>query len=184
MKQIPLLQGKALLVEMPNLKLITTIHKGLLVAGVNQKDVSSKCIKIDRGDVKGFLQLPPGNWRIIGMLSEVTEEQAAEIVDGDRIPFDETQGAYRDYTYKSNWGAAWLSSALESLDSAIEAAAYTFSNPYGEVEPKYDGYNYNYGFAYESPTEKKRFERDFNDWQAAQSRVLCRERCLLLGREI
>ena len=104
-KLISILSGKAIIVELPEranpLKLFNDERPYLSFF------VSAETPR---------LYLPPGNWRIIGMLSEVTEEQAAGMVEGGEIPFDETANAYRNYSYKSEWGAMWLSTALEYLD--------------------------------------------------------------------
>lgn len=166
MKQIILLQGKALLIEMPNLKLITTIHKGLLVAGVNQKDVSSKCRRIDRGDIKGFVQLPPGNWQILGMLSEVTENQLDGVIESDTF-----MGGGVTIHKNYNQGG-WLPTRVMSLDSAISADGWYF-DPIGDEPIRLpEGHN-----------SHGTHEAMWNQWREVQSRVLCRERCLLLGRE-
>lgn len=162
MKQIPLLQGKALLIELPEGAKDPFVAKTYIDEDGHTYDTDPQWIEWSGTYPNSTIDLPPGNWRIIGMLSEVTEDQAAEIVDGDRIPFDETQGAYRDYTYKSNWGAAWLSSALESLESSILAEGWYFDNPIQTVDDNYAA---------------------IGDYYGNESRVLSRDRCLLLGRD-
>lgn len=170
MKQLTILSGRCLVVEMPEGAKLRGLQKlqpnGLIYADPCGHDV--------------LLDLPPGNWRIIGMLSEVTEEQAEQIVgfgdadpSGDRFVvghrlFDKEQEEpflfWRDVT------------ALESLDSAILAENWYFENPYGKDEPIVD-----------DPDPHSQYHGAQQDelarWQQAQSRVLDRSRCLLLGRD-
>lgn len=165
MKQIPLLQGKALLIELPeglgeyNMFLWDAYYD---VTGDFHEVPSLASTHKDPDKTR--ILLPEGNWRIIGMLSEVTEEQAAHLVKFVGHPWC----AYKDYTTDKNW----FNTALESLESAILAERYTFINP----TPKPDC---------DCITEYDREGCDQECWKYinAQSRVLCRERCLLLGRE-
>jgi len=121
--------------------------------------------------------LPPGNWRIIGMLSEVTEEQIIPLVERESEPvycyeqeYPEYVGDewwYRDYQAQDDSDYKYSHyTALESLESAIKAEGYYLDeNPIPEPDIS-------------------RYPND--DWVAdynnAQSRVLSRERCLLLMR--
>lgn len=163
-KLIPILSGRCLVVELPeratNLQLLT-VHQG---------SKSFPSLKYDRPDlVRGFIDLPTGNWRIIGMLSEVTDEQAATFVK-----LHATIKKYKDYlTSKEHPTNVFTKTALESLESAILAEGWKFHNPY--KKPDYIPKTMTAEFAY---------REEMDDWEKAESRVLCRERCLLLGREI
>lgn len=165
MKQIPLLQGKALLIEMTegatNLKVLT-VHQG---------SKSFPSLKYDRPDlVRGFIDLPPGNWRIIGMLSEVTEEEAATIAEEVRVMNQRTKG-YRTYNVDQYGNEGYFESAIKSLDSAILAEGYLLESP---PAPK---------CGCTGPAEEGVCDA-CDEWMTAQPRILDRSRCLLLGREI
>lgn len=140
--------------------------------------------------------LPEGNWRIIGMLSEVTEEQAAELVDepyesgieqytepGDLTGWTVSEApmgtkytkvmykGYRDYTKDPDSYSVRevnpFGTALESLDSAILAEGWYFENPVKI-----------HTWASENADDYRK------QWEEGKKRVLDRSRCLLLGREI
>ena len=119
MKHFPILQGKAHVVELPegatNLQVVT-IHQG---------SKSFPSLKYDRPDlVRGYIDLPPGTWQIVGMLPEVTEEEAAGLVTWD--------GPYNFFT---------VPTMVESLESAILAEGYAFqSTPKPENKDFYWGY--------------------------------------------
>ncbi len=57
--------------------------------------------------------LPKGNWTIVGVCSEITEEQAMDIIDPNKIYF-----VYKDYRLNDN---DFLSSPLESFHSLTTA---------------------------------------------------------------
>jgi len=147
MKQIPILSGKAMIVELPEGAPTPD------VINTGQSHLSWLDIDINLPDIN----LPPGNWRIIGMLSEVTEEQLDGIVESDTF-----MGGGVTIHKNYNQGG-WLPTRTMSLDSAILAEGYIFENPYTGVGIK---------------TAYSEYRR--NEYQ---SRVLDRTRCLLLGRE-
>jgi hypothetical protein len=141
MKAFSILGGKAHVVELPegatNLQVVT-IHQG---------SKSFPSLKYDRPDlVRGYIDLPPGTWQIVGMLPEVTEEQASEIIDE---PFVDN---------------------LVALQSAIEAAGFIFST---DECPNQFCENGKIDIGYGEFTNCKICD---------ESRVLCRERCLVLRR--
>lgn len=158
MKQIPLLQGKALLVELPEGATNPRIEKGYLwydddnfIGVIARVHLSQKY-----------------NWQIIGMLSEVREEQAIPLVDKERFIVDGPDLGFRNY--KGN-KYDWFGTAIESLDSAIEAEGFMFS---GDECPN-------------AFCENGKIDVGYGEFASCgicdESRVLCRERCLLLGRE-
>lgn len=170
MRHITLLQGKTLLIELPEGATNPIVDDYLLGYNLPPPEWAAGW-----GDESyDTINLPSGNWRIIGMLGEVREEQAEQIVgfgdadpSGDRFVvghrlFDKEQEEpflfWRDVT------------ALESLDSSIFAEGWYFENPYGE-EPKPEN------------TPNYAYSVDVRIWESVQSRVLDRSRCLLLGRD-
>ena len=66
----------------------------------------------------------------------------------------------------------WDESDIESLESAILAEGYGF---HSEPEPSYSDCE-----QYENPM--RTYEGRLREWNSKQSRVLCRERCLILKR--
>lgn len=157
MKQIPLLQGKALLVEMP---------EGAQGWGITKDNDLGWYIPIWDNQAQDWdwdgsvIDLPPGNWRIIGMLSEVTEEMATTVVK-ECIDACECTTGYVNYNRGNKPKPFCLDTAIESLESAIEAVGYYLDN--NPIPP---------------------FHERKDDWMMAQERILARSRCLLLGREI
>lgn len=87
----------------------------------------------------------------MGWLTEVTESEAIPLVGN-----------------KYNW----FGTALESLESAILEEGYAFVNPYGETEPE--------ALFINTEEDKRQLYEAKLRWMTAQSRALCRERCLLL----
>lgn len=162
MKQIPLLQGKALLIEIPE----GAKMEGLQITSPNA---------IVYADTHGhgvILDLPPGNWRIIGMLSDVREKDVKHLVKYI------SDWGYINHGVKTQVREMLLKTALESLESSILAEGWCFENPYGEEPTHLE--HMRAGWLDNPITDDVR--RVWN-WKEAQSRVLCRERCLLLGRE-
>lgn len=164
MKQIPLLQGKALLVELP---------EGAENTSISDSDYFDKVItsnqhltwNIDNGMLDG-VSLPPGTWEIVGLLPEVSESEAAGMVE-HKIRGQE-RGLYRNYLYHDIQARHIMKeTALESLESAILAEGY-----YLDVNP-IPVPDYSEGHV--------RFDETV-EHAKAQSRVLSRERCLLLRR--
>lgn len=164
MKAFEILGGKAYVVELPEGATNHHIHK---------KKVGSRLRYTLSNGINTSIELPQGNWRIIGMLSEVTEEQAAVLVQKRIHPWDHKLWTYRDYTreHKFPRDAVVLHTALQSLESAILAEGYTFKNKYGDVRPRIDDYSSVF-----------QYRNDAIDYDYEEERVLCRERCLLLRR--
>lgn len=174
-KLIPILSGRCLVVELTEgVPIPDVINTG-------QPHLSWLDIDIDLPDIN----LPPGNWQIVGMLPEITEGQASSLV------FRAITGRYRNYTHVDfkgkGLGTGILNAlalnnketALESLESAIVAEGYIFQSPeYPDInDPQF----------YDDPYDGTGFYQELYsgelvDWKEAQSRVLSRERCLLLRR--
>lgn len=155
MKQIPLLQGNALLIELPKQDFI----KAKIQTLVDLHTVWSGKLNFKNGDRWESVSLPPGNWRIIGMLNEVTEEDLTEIIDV-LVSSESGKKLYPNFT-----GGPWKVNRIESLDSAILAENWYFENPvkiHTWVSENADDYR--------------------KQWEEGKKRVLSRERCLLLRR--
>lgn len=157
---IPILSDRCLVVELPE--------------GATKPEIYGMSLTFDTPlevDEWGYdyqaVKIPEGNWRIIEMLSEVTEEQAATFVK-----LHATIKKYKDYlTSKEHPTNVFTKTALESLESAILAEGFTFQNNLRNPDD----------VCYFS---RDRMIADVREYHEVQSRVLCRERCLLLGREI
>lgn len=118
--------------------------------------------------------LPDGNWQLLGKLPDISEEQASTIVE--YFTTDEDFGkevVFRDYLEKTFHGTA-----LESLDSLLEANGVLFENPLGE-KPKQ--INASIG-----GLSHKRYEynkKKLNDWEDAQEKVFDKERTFLFLKD-
>lgn len=162
MKQFPILQGHARVVELPE--------------GATNPEVHTRSLTFDTPmevDEWGYdyqaIKLPPGTWQIVGLLPEVTEEDLSEIVSF--IQIDKRVGWY-DYN-SPNPLTFPHATALESLESAIVASGYyLYENTFGKVP----------GCGCTGPSDKGACD-GCDDWMDTQSRVLCRERCLILRRK-
>lgn len=177
MKHFEILGGKAMIVELDDRPLLSQIRMGYLVTKHhNMKNwIPTKVIenpillqkamaKHDQSkDYKDtYFKLPPGTWQIAGLLTDVTEVEAAKFVE--YTGWGGGPDYWQDYTNpKGDVGTA-----VESLESAILAEGY-----YLDVNP-IPVPDYSEGHV--------RFDETV-EHAKAQSRVLCRERTLILRRE-
>lgn len=152
MKQFEILDGKAVVLELPvgahGIHLSKDVVLYRLAFWVDAY--------MERKSHPLNAWLPPGNWQILDRLSELTEEKAAGLVE---LP---QYGHYFNYAYE-NPAHKWLRTARESLESAIRSQGY-----YLDVNPHRDP-----GLI---PSAELQAYRE------AQSRVLSRKRCLILRR--
>lgn len=139
---------------------------------VDLQTVWSGKMNFKSGDGWESVSLPPGNWQVMGMLSEVTDGDLRDIVPTELI--GAIGGIGGEYMYpnylKSNLDG--FDTALESLESSILAEGYGLDS---EPEPSYSDCE-----QYENPM--RTYEGRLREWNRRQSRVLDRSRCLLLGR--
>lgn len=158
MKALSILGGKVHVVELQEGAPIPD------VINTGRPHLSWLDIDIDLSEI----DLPPGTWQIVGMLPEVTEKQVGELVQKRIHPWDHKLWTYRDYTreHKFPRDAVVLHTALQSLESAIVAEGWYLDDNPIKVHT----------WASENADDYKK------QYDAAQSRVLCRERCLLLRR--
>lgn len=123
------------------------------------------------GSETDFINLPPGNWQLIGRLSEATEEQATGLVykhewsDGYYLYKDYEDKLPKDFYHNRI-------TALESLHSAIKAAGLFTENPYGKE--LHDAYKPKF----EHQIKGSRHEK----WHEAQQRTICPERTVVLSK--
>lgn len=173
MKQIPLLQGKALLIELPE--------------GATDPEIYGRSLTYDTPEVDEWgydyqaVKLPEGNWRIIGTLSEVTEDGLASVVGRKFDDFQVCQKLNQQPQYDMFWvrypsgeckyfdtkDECYLHALKMKLESAILAEGYYLDENPVKVHT----------WASENADDYRK------QWEEGKKRVLCRERCLLLGRE-
>ena len=152
-KLIPILSGRCLVVELP--EGAETVH----VAYNN--GFWYLIYFTHNGEILTRKRLPKGNWRIIGMLSEVREDDLYGVVPSKESIMSSTGILCVDYSRDELYT---LGSRIESLESAILAEGYFLDkNPIQTVDDNYAA---------------------IGDYYHNQSRVLDRSRCLLLGREV
>lgn len=165
MKQIPILSGRCLVVELP--EGVTKVQDSYANGFIYTMD--DGYVETWYADEDGGLD---GNWHVIGMLSEVTEKTLSTVLDSAELKEGRRLYNIHDEPYPNRL----TDSALESLESAILAEGYCIdSNPYGfPTETEYEG----------KVWRDEVIEADIKAYNEAQSRVLDRSRCLLLGREI
>ena len=153
-KLIPILSGRCLVVELPE--------------GATNPEIHSRSLTFDTPlevDEWGYdyqaVKIPEGNWRIIGMLSEVTDAELADV----------TGFYYNKYNerYVGMPTSAMRATPAGDVEDAILAEGYVFDNKL--INP--DDVCY---------FSRDRMIDDVREYHEAQSRVLDRSRCLLLGR--
>lgn len=162
-KVIPILSGRCLVVEMSKQDFI----KAKMQTLVDMRTVWSGKMNFKSEDGWESVSFPPGNWQVIGMLSEVTEKTLSTVLDSTELKEGRRLYNIHDEPYPNRL----TDSALESLESAIKAEGYYLDeNPYGE-EPIRLPEGHNSHGTYESM---------WNQYSEAQTRVLSSGRCLLL----
>lgn len=112
MKHFPILQGLSYVVELPE-------------GATDPKIVDGMLYYRDYIGTDG-ISLPPGTWQIVGMLPDVTESEAAGMVQ--HKVWGQERGLYRNYLYHEIQARHIMKeTALESLESAIAAAGGALS---------------------------------------------------------
>lgn len=169
MKSFSILGGKSLVVELPEGATDPFVAKTYIDEDGHVYKTDPQWLEWSGTYPENTVDLPPGNWQIVGMLSEVTEMDAIPLVDKERFIVDGPDLGFRNYTGNKH---DWFGTALESLESAILTEGYGF---HSEPEPSYSDCE-----QYENPM--RTYEGRLREWNSKQSRVLCRERCLILKR--
>ncbi|PPL04953.1 hypothetical protein [Parapedobacter indicus] len=168
MKSVTILQGRGHVVELPEGATDIRLH-----GPDNMGDTALLC------NLGAYYCLPKGNWQIVGMICEVGEIDVSDIVDSVSVTC--TDGAeyrgWRNYVYRDDFDETTLVNT--ALESSILAEGWYFDNPYPEPKPTtYERTVSNFG----KNTDWKAYDKAHAEWRDAQSRVLDRSRCLLLGR--
>lgn len=123
--------------------------------------------------------------KLVGILSDLTEEQFAECVDWyDYSHEDDLTAlyAFKDYVNgikeaNDYWDEYPFDAAKESFYSLLESENVYTENPHGK-EPEYVITQYGV-----LPEGYKRFENDHNKWQEAQSRTIDPTQTVVLLRK-
>ncbi len=157
-KLIPILSGRCLVVEIPKQDFI----KAKMQTLVDMRTVWSGKLNFKNNGKWETITLPPGNWRIIGMLSEVRDAELADV----------TGFYYNKYNdrYVEMPTSAMRATPIGDIENAILAEGYLLESP---PTPKCGCFG---------PAEEGACPA-CDEWVESQSRVLDRSRCLLLGRE-
>ena len=75
-----------------------------------------------------WIKLPKGEWQLLGIYPELTEEQASRVIEKHKVAKDK----YRDFT-KTYFNSEWLwtyKTALESFQSLMERENITGYDKY------------------------------------------------------
>ena len=165
MKHFSILQGRCYVVELPDKANNPAIFN----------DIGRPYLSCFIGVETFRIYLPDGEWQIIGLLAEVTEEQVATLQDSHTIfPTQYVKDMIEAYPNHLKYNQ-FFKTALESLESAMLAEGWLFQNPFGENEPVVD-----------DPDPHSQYhgaqQDDVSRWQSAQSRVLSRKLCLILKK--
>lgn len=160
MKSFSILGGKAHVVELPEGAKFPRIETNQSIIPYGQdlcwdRNGGEKSYGMDETEWVG---LHPGTWQIVGRLSEVTADDVADL----------TGHYYNKYNerYVEFACSATRVTPIDDLESVIVAAGYTFKS-----EPKPENKDFYWGYL-----------DDLAKWEAAQQRVLSRERTLILRR--
>lgn len=121
-------KGRFLVVDIP-INFLFKIHHNHLVVDSTSNGLIGKMNRLNN-DPKGFIEVG----RLIAKLSEISEEEASEIVDNKpSIIYDDGSISlhYRNYLYHDIQAAhIWKSSAIGSLHSLFQSKGiHLFENP-------------------------------------------------------
>lgn len=120
----------------------------------------------DNGERKGgSVVIPPGNWQLLGKLSEITEEQWKRIVGSVSILKDKSDERYMNYRFSDEiaYGDCFRT-ATESGLSLIESEV-CLKNPHGKKPAKCANWNKT------CLEERQLYWIAFGQWQAAEDQV-------------
>jgi len=173
MKAFSILGGKVHVVELPEGATDPFVAKTYIDEDGHVYNTAPQWLEWSGTYPDSALDLPPGTWQIVGRLSELFYHDFDGLIEPAKV-FDYT-AHYWNYIEKEYQPIM----QIESLESAILAEGYSFSLPdYPDInDPKF----------YDEPYDGTGFYQEIyssalDDYHEAQSRVLSRERCLLLRR--
>lgn len=122
---------------------------------------------------KFMKQLPPGSREPLGWMTELKEEQLSELVGFAGL----TVGLqHKDYTNKK----PMASSARSSFLSAVEAEGWYWENPHGDKPERTIPFKGKGNYTDNDMYRLADFLQEEKAWQAAQEKVLDRERCFVI----
>lgn len=104
--------------------------------------------------------LPPGNWRILGLSNELSEEQMKDVCEvAQEVSYwDDINDEYFVYYGHDGIGARYAHTVQESYASFLTANKLFSENPYRKPESRLHHFHYTY-------------ELDLVRWQEAQQHV-------------
>jgi len=170
MKQIPILSGRCLVVELPEGATDPFVAKTYIDEDGHVYKTDPQWLEWSGTYPENILDLPSGTWQIVGRLSELFYHDFDGLIEPAKV-FDYT-AHYWNYIEKEYQPIM----QIESLESAIRAEGYYLDkNPY--ADNLRDAVDKTPSSDYASKLEEA------NIFRQAQTRVLDRSRCLLLGRD-
>ena len=117
---------------------------------------------IDNYKYTAIVPIPTADWRLLGKLSEITEEQWKGIV--------ETHPVVGGFGYYKDTVPSFFNTASMAGLSLIESEV-CLKNPHGE-QPKLSSYSQGDMFSFEdNESNAAAFACDFSEWQAAEEQV-------------
>lgn len=134
MKKLEIKTEKAtlLVVDLPECK-THLIYKGYYVMDSSDKGLNNKCRKISQGDTQGFYYIGT-DFKYLGKVSEITEEEWADIVD---LPIEHKIDSYNPLLIKRYFrfkdyqsDANILKTSIESGFSLLKANGIILENKY------------------------------------------------------
>jgi len=121
-----------LAVKVPSVKLSYKVYLDFFVMGVDELDVNGKIKKIQRGDNRGFWRLP-FKAEIINLVTEITEEQARELMPESLLPFPNYD--LIGYETRNGDNIKIYDTAKKAFESLLQANQIYSVNPYGDGKP-------------------------------------------------
>lgn len=111
------------------------------------------------------IEIPSGDWKILGELGHITEEQADLVIEHIKPFLDKRYRDYTDSILEYRFDFTWQK-GLKSLTDSMEVYAV---NPYGEEKPLLKD-NEDLAYRYHSEGQNK-YGHLVLQWQRAQSRT-------------
>src|SRR5690606_11901468 len=101
MKQFSILNGKAHVVELPEGATKPFVAKTYIDEDGHTYDTDPQWIEWSGTYPENTVDLPPGNWQIVGMLSEVTEKDIDGLIEPVKVfDYDAHYWNYKDKEFQ------------------------------------------------------------------------------------
>lgn len=153
-KEIRLTDKTLLVVGLPKEAKEIFIHSDMLCLGDLPKNIESH-----------YVRLPKGDWQLLGIYPELTEEQTNVIMENEKIGSGVFFLGYINFLD----GLAYFDRALESFQSLMEREKCYTVNPFGD---------YFADLAYGGDTHTPTFEQ----WKEAESRTFSKYAILIKSK--